>query len=219
MIEATRYDLDNDLMQDAVDRGKPQVRVRRYPRVDVVLGRSSKPSVELHMDAVLKDGVPVLRRPGGGCAVVLDPGNVVVSVALPLPGVGGIKSVFTSLSEWLIQGLTQIGFCGISMRGISDLAVGDRKVGGACVYRTRGLLYYSATVLVEPDVALIERYLRHPPREPDYRAGRSHSAFLGSLRGLAGPADTAPLALALAHILATMVLQCETEAAEIPCQA
>ena len=32
-----------------------------------------------------------------------------------------------------------------------------------------------------PDVTLMERYLRHPPREPDYRRRRSHTAFVEAL--------------------------------------
>ena len=31
------------------------------------------------------------------------------------------------------------------------------------------------------EVNLIERYLKHPKREPDYRKGRSHLAFVSSL--------------------------------------
>jgi lipoate-protein ligase A len=66
----------------------------------------------------------------------------------------------------------------VHQAGISDLARDDRKVGGACIYRSRGLLYYSATVLVDPDITRITRYLAHPPREPDYRRGRAHADFV-----------------------------------------
>ena len=31
------------------------------------------------------------------------------------------------------------------------------------------------------DLSLIPRYLREPPRQPEYRAGRSHLAFVGNL--------------------------------------
>ena len=80
-------------------------------------------------------------------------------------------------------------------RGVSDLVIGaagarDRKIGGACIYRTRGLLYYSTTLLVGPDLDLVERYLPHPPREPEYREGRGHREFMGSLREM-GLAESA----------------------------
>jgi lipoate-protein ligase A len=54
-------------------------------------------------------------------------------------------------------------------------------VGGACIHRTRDLLYYSTTLLCVPAVGLMERYLQHPPREPEYRRGRGHADFVGSL--------------------------------------
>ena len=73
----------------------------------------------------------------------------------------------------------------VHREGISDLAVEDRKVGGSCVYRARDLLYCATTLLCDPALGAIERYLRHPPREPEYRRGRKHRDFLGSLAALA----------------------------------
>jgi len=43
------------------------------------------------------------------------------------------------------------------------------------------LLYYSASLLVNAQLSLVERYLRHPPREPKYRDGRSHLEFVANL--------------------------------------
>jgi lipoate-protein ligase A len=37
---------------------------------------------------------------------------------------------------------------------------------------------------VSEDVSLIERYLKHPKREPDYRKGRKHSEFVTNLKNL-----------------------------------
>ena len=79
MSEYPEYDLDDDLLAATGSDGRHRVRVRRYPGVAVVLGRASKPELELHLSAIEEDGVAVLRRTGGGCAVVVDPGNVLVS--------------------------------------------------------------------------------------------------------------------------------------------
>ncbi len=177
------YALDDDLIAAARAAGEPRLRVAAFAGaagspVAVVLGRGGRPERELHLDAILADGRPVLRRSGGGCAVVLDPGNIVVSAALPRPGLGGITSAFAALSAWLAAALARCGLPGAGQAGVSDLALDGRKIGGACIHRTLGLLYYSTTLLVAPDLALIERYLPHPPREPAYRAGRAHRAFL-----------------------------------------
>lgn len=183
--ETVSYTHDDDLIEATRQDGRPRMRIYRLPEPVVVLGRGSKPEVELHLEACRQDQIPVLRRHGGGCAVVLDPGNVIVVATLPAIGIGDNPRHFASLSRWLVTGLARVrgGFKGIQQRGISDLALGDRKVGGACIYRSKGLLCYSATLLVEPQVALMERYLKHPPREPDYRAGRGHAQFVGQLSG------------------------------------
>jgi len=164
----------------------------------VVLGRGSKPEVELRQGAVEADAVPVLRRRGGGCAVVLDPGNVIVAVTFAAPGFGENLAHFARLSRWVIDGLAEIGLHGVRQDGTSDLVHGDRKVGGSCIYRGRGVLLYSTTILIRPDLELAERYLAHPPREPDYRRGRTHSDFMGRLCDIAGssPAEEVPGLLA-----------------------
>lgn len=181
-LPARPYDRDDDLLEAVRRDGLPRLRVIRWGAPAVVIGKGGKQDLELHREAIAADGVPVFQRPGGGCSVVLDPGNVIVSAVLPVPGIGAITSSFAAISDWLIAGLAGCGVPGVERRGTSDLVLGDRKVGGSCIYRTRNLLYYSTTLLVDPDLDLIERYLKHPPREPDYRRGRPHRDFLGSLR-------------------------------------
>lgn len=199
---ARPYDRDDDLLEAVRADGKARLRVYTWNEVAVVIGRGGRQPLELHTEAVARDGVPLYRRPGGGCSVVLDPGNVILAVALPLPGLGGIKSAFAGITRWLIVGLEQgCGLPGIQARGVSDLALAERKVGGSCVYRTRGLLSYATTLLVRPDLGLVERYLRHPPREPQYRKGRLHRQFMGSLRQADPRLEPAALAGTLAPVL------------------
>jgi lipoate-protein ligase A len=184
------YHFDDEMMNATRGDGQPRVRVYPWQGVAVVIGRGGKQHLELDCAAIARDGVTLFRRPGGGCAVVLDPGNVILSLALPLPGVGGITSAFAAISTWLAGNLARVGVPGVRQEGVSDLAIQIdsqfRKIGGSCVYRTRGLLYYSTTLLVDPDLDLVERYLPHPPREPDYRAGRKHRDFMGRLGPLMG---------------------------------
>jgi lipoate-protein ligase A len=182
------YDRDDDLIAPGAAAGEPRLRVYRPARPEVVLGRGSRPDLELRLEACRADGVPLLRRRGGGCAVVLDPGNVVVALALPARGLGDNPGHFRRVSDWLIAALEDLGAAGVAQDGISDLTQGEHKVAGACIYRARDLLFYSATLLVDPRVALMERYLRHPPREPAYRRGRSHAQFVARLTDVRGAA-------------------------------
>ncbi|MCP4573541.1 MAG: hypothetical protein GY838_14380 [bacterium] len=191
------YGLDDQLLRGVREERAPRFRLYRWEGVAVVIGRGGKQQLELDRAALAADRVPLYRRPGGGCAVVLDPGNLVVSVGLPLPGIGGITSAFTHLSDWFRAALADCGVPGVRQRGVSDLALDDRKLGGSCIHRSRDLLYYSTTLLVDPDLDLVARYLPHPPREPEYRAGRPHGEFMGSLRGMGLIDDRAAFASSL----------------------
>lgn len=176
------FDHDDAMIEQTGRDGQARHRVYAVDQVAVVIGRGGKADVELHRQAIADDGVAVLRRRGGGCSVVLDPGNVIVSLALPKAGLGGITSAFAELSSLMCELLAECGIPDVTQRGTSDLAVGERKLGGSCIHRMRGLLYYSTTLLVAPDLDLLDRYLAHPPREPDYRRGRPHREFVITLR-------------------------------------
>ncbi|MHC4945308.1 MAG: lipoyl protein ligase domain-containing protein, partial [Planctomycetota bacterium] len=123
------------------------------------------------------------------------------SLVVPVEGIGRNKACFARISRWIIAGLEKAGVPGISRQGNSDLALGNRKIGGACIYRSRGILYYSTTLLVRPDLKMVDRYLKHPPREPDYREGRSHAEFMGRLSPDSWPGEADDLVRALRRAL------------------
>ena len=175
------YPFDDDLINATTEDRSPRWRAYCPPEVMVVLGRGSKPGVEVDLAACEQDRVPIYRRRGGGCAVVLDPGNVVVSAVLPLGGLTNNRKHLDTLCSWLASGLSDLGFHEVRKAGISDLAVGERKVAGSCIYRNRDVLYFSISLLINPDLGRIGRYLKHPPREPDYRDGRDHLSFVDRL--------------------------------------
>ena len=173
------YDLEDGLLDAAVDAA--QVRIYRVDAPQVVLGRGSRAEAEVDLRACREDGVELRRRRGGGCSVVLDPGIVVVAASVPAPGIGDNQRHFDRLCAWLIEGLEAIGVTGVRQAGISDLSLDGRKVAGCCIYRRPGRLLFSAALLVDAQLELLDRYLRHPPREPDYRRGRGHRDFVARL--------------------------------------
>ncbi|MFH1418602.1 MAG: hypothetical protein ABII12_10005 [Planctomycetota bacterium] len=201
------YAYDDDLIDAARRDGRTRVRVYRLTAPVVVLGSGSRPDVELYVDACRADNVPIVRRRGGGCAVSLDPGNIIVSVAATGLPFGHHQRHFDTLTNWLIGGLERIGIPGVRPAGICDLCIGERKIGGACLRRFRDLLYYSASLLVAPDLDGVTRYIKHPPREPAYRRGRPHTEFMGSLRSITPDAEQ--VAADLRHVL---------DPPELPCQ-
>ena len=80
------------------------------------------------IEAVLDDGVPVLRRRGGGCAVLLDPGNLVVAAALPR-----LHTNFRLSAEGEVLVLESGPFVAFADRAIEDGSGGngDGLRGGA----------------------------------------------------------------------------------------
>ncbi len=175
------FDFDRDLLAAVKASSTPMVSIYPFDRDAVVAGRGSDLAQEITLSRVRADGIPVFRRMGGGCSVFLDPGNLIVSIAFPALGFGGIQTLFNRSSRWLIQGFADMGLSGIYQDGISDLVMENLKIGGSCFYRAKGFAYYSAAILVTPDLDKMAAYLRHPPREPDYRQGRSHRAFVTGL--------------------------------------
>jgi lipoate-protein ligase A len=89
------------------------------------------------------------------------------------------------VNERIIEALGGLGVRGLSHEGISDIALQGRKILGSSLYRSRDLVLYQGSLLLHPDLSLMDRYLRHPERQPAYRRGRSHREFVTSLR-LAG---------------------------------
>jgi len=177
------YEDDDDMLTAVLAQGVPQFRVSRPTERRIVLGRGSDPEKELHLDECIADEIPIYRRRGGGCSVLLDPGNLILSAVIPLPGLTGIRWAIDNLTDWAIRTLSSAGIGGVHHEGTSDLAIGDMKIGGSCIYRAKDLLYYSTTLLVNPDRDAVERYVKHPPREPEYRAGRTHRVFMGAVGG------------------------------------
>lgn len=178
------FNFDDDIISRTQCDKITRVRVYEWTDISVVIGRGGKQELELETQNISDDEITLYKRAGGGCSVVLDPGNVIVSVALPMPGLAGIKSAFAAVSQWLITALARCEVADVAQKGVSDLVIGNRKIGGSCVYRTKGLLYYTTTLLVNHNAELVDRYLKYPPREPDYRIGRSHRQFMVSLQEL-----------------------------------
>lgn len=159
-------------------------RVWEEPEICVVLGRGGKVEREINQQATLADQIPVYRRDGGGGTVVLGPGMLVIAIAAHVTDPFGSKKYFRSLQQPMIEALAQKGLSEISQRGLSDLAWKDRKILGSSMRRQRSLLVYQGVMLVDTNRELFDRYLPHPPREPDYREGRDHQSFTVTLAEL-----------------------------------
>ncbi len=146
----------------------------------VVVGRSCQVQREVHLQSCQQQAVPVLRRCTGGGAVVLGPGCLVYCLVVPWgEGVGprGVHAqVLAPLAEQLRKHFPQV-----RQAGISDLTYQDRKFSGNSVRLGRRWCWYHGTLLYRFPIHRVGELLPHPPREPHYRQGRNHEAFLTNL--------------------------------------
>lgn len=167
----------------AVESGATEVRwsIWEAHRPVIVLGRSNRVDDWVDMGACRRDGVEVLRRCSGGGAVVLGPGCLNYAIGLSIVSRPRLADVAASFRTVLASLTAELRVEGLMGAGLADLALDGRKVSGNAQRRGRCGLLHHGTVLYDFDAALAHRYLREPPRQPDYRAGRSHQRFLGNL--------------------------------------
>jgi lipoate-protein ligase A len=162
----------------------PYVQTYIEDRAQVVHGPACKPAREVRLAECEADGVCVRARRGGGGTVVLGPGIVVIVVVGKRLGDEPATDIFERIHHALSAIIVDATGVRLDPRGISDLAVDERKVLGSSLYlaRGRGLYFYQSSLLVDCDTALFERYLHDPPRQPKYRLGRTHGQFCTCLR-------------------------------------
>jgi len=162
------------------------VRVWIPKRVVIVIGSSNKLDQECFVERCLEDKILVLRRRGGGGTVVLYPGCVVVSLGCWVKQPIKYPHYFNHLNQSVIDSLvSRWTKCqDLALSGLSDISYHNRKLVGSSLFRSRRFLLYQASILVELCLPIINRYLRFPSKEPDYRQGKSHGNFLTSLQNL-----------------------------------
>lgn len=176
------YPGDLTAMDDFFRTQRELYRLSEPREVMVVLGRGTKAEKEVKLAACRKDGIPVLRRKGGGGAVVLAPGTMVITAAFfPRPGWAG-EAWLLHLASECREVLADMGVQDLCVQGYGDVCIGDRKILGASLYVAKEVVLYQASLLMDCDLVLIPRYLEHPLREPAYRRGREHLEFVTSLR-------------------------------------
>lgn len=151
-------------------------------RTEVILGRSRKKENDVYVQNCTADNIPILRRIGGGGTVLLSKGIIVISIAGKTSFPYRLKEHMNAVNKVIITVLNRLGINNLSIKGISDLALDNKKILGSSLCRKRDVVLYQGSMLLDPNFKLFDQYLKHPDREPDYRDGRAHRQFLTSLR-------------------------------------
>ena len=180
--------LEEALLLEAEEgRGPDEVlRIWEAQEPMIVMGRSGKLEREVDAGECRRRGVPVFRRASGGGTVVLGPGCLGYAVVVPYSRHAHLRMLDEAhafVLEKLAAALRALA-PGVARHGISDLTFeseGLRKFSGNSLRCRREHFLYHGTILYDFDLSLLDSLLQHPPREPDYRAGRAHGEFIANL--------------------------------------
>lgn len=159
------------------------LRIWENPNLAVVMGSGGKLAEEIHESQCALAGIPFARRSSGGGTVVLGPGCLCFSLVFKVENRPYLEGI-TASYEWILNRVTQAlqGLVDASLVGSSDLAEGPFKFSGNAQQRKRNHILHHGTLLYRFETEWLERLLPHPPREPDYRSGRSHLDFCKNLQ-------------------------------------
>ncbi|MDO5576577.1 MAG: hypothetical protein Q4F84_05815 [Fibrobacter sp.] len=156
----------------------PFVYTYKQERTEIVYGPACNPENEINTDLCISDSVSVVKRRGGGGTVILSPGVVVTLIVGKRNGKTALE-IFDNIHDSMISLLGKLGVKSVEKKGISDLAIKNRKILGSSLYLGSDpqLYYYQSSLMVQSDSSLMDKYLKHPPKEPNYRKNRPHSSF------------------------------------------
>jgi lipoate-protein ligase A len=171
------------LLQAEAGQGGETLRLWEWPRPAVVLGCGCRLIEDVDEAACQAEGVPILRRSSGGGSVLLGFGCLCYSLVLAYdrsPLLQEIRPSYRYILGRVSEALHDV-LPDVEPAGISDVAAGGRKFSGNAQQRKRNFLLHHGTLLYGFKLDLVGRYLRLPSRQPDYRQGRDHTAFLINL--------------------------------------
>jgi lipoate-protein ligase A len=175
--------LDEAFLLDAEAGGPELLRLWRWPHPAVVLGAGGRVADDVDEAACQADGVPVLRRSSGGGTVLLGAGCLLFSLILRFerdPALTDLHASYRFILSRILAGLSPYA-SGLALQGSSDLTLAERKFSGNAQQRKRTHLLHHGTLLFAFDAVPAQRYLKAPPRQPEYRRRRSHADFLTNL--------------------------------------
>ena len=163
----------------------------------VVVGYGNQVATEVNVAACDAGKIPILRRCSGGGTVLQGRGCLNYSLVLNIEEKGPLTSI-TAANRFVMERnreaiqrecRMQNAECRIEIRGCTDLALDPRpstlesalKFSGNAQRRKKHFLLFHGTFLLKFDLALMDKFLRMPSKEPDYRGGRAHKNFLTNL--------------------------------------
>jgi lipoate-protein ligase A len=139
----------------------------------IVMGISGKAEILIHEDQV-PPSIPILRRFSGGGTVIIDENTVFITFICNKE-----SHPFPAYPEPILRWAASMvapATPGLKLRE-NDFVIGEKKCGGNALYikKDRWLIHTSFLWDYDPSKMAL---LKHPPKTPTYRVGRSHEEFI-----------------------------------------
>ena len=150
----------------------------------VVMGYANHAAREVNLPACEAAEIPVFRRCSGGGTVLQGPGCLNYTLILRVPETGPLATINGANKFIMGQNQAALGPLvenEIKIQGHTDLVINHQKFSGNAQRRRRKFLIFHGTFLLQFDLSLVEKYLRMPSKQPDYRKDRPHREFLTNL--------------------------------------
>lgn len=181
MIDVLKYNLPDI---NILDENQPDLKfnVWQPDKIYLILGQSNTIGESLNNEQVEKDEVAVYKRPSGGQTVILTANTLVISTTITAIKFVNPDIYFKTINNLIISILQNAGIKNLLLKGISDIAIGEKKIMGSAIYRNHQKVFYHSVLNVAEKTDLMEKYIKHPIKEPDYRLGRPHADFVTSIR-------------------------------------
>lgn len=151
----------------------------------VVVGYANHVETEVNLTFCALSGIPILRRSTGGGTVLQGPGCLNYSLILrpndrsPLQTIPGTNAFILDRHR---DTLAQLLGESVAREGQTDLAIRGYKFSGNAQRRRKDALLFHGSFLLNFDLAMVEKALPFPSRQPEYRRNRPHASFLLNLK-------------------------------------
>ena len=163
-------------LADELKPGGAVLRLYRWDQPTLSLGRNEPGTSAYDTDVARDSGVPIVRRPTGGRAVLHDD-ELTYAVVVPLRGLGGLRQVYERVNEGLVCGLRSMGAdvglassSGMASRpdagpcfqepAAGEVVAGGRKLVGSAQARVGDALLQHGSLILGGDQRALERLRR-----------------------------------------------------------
>ena len=147
----------------------------------IVLGLTQSVQTEVEVDASDAFCVPIHRRCSAGGCVVQGSGCLNYSLVLSKKNFPEVTTIHGSYAYILGAVIAVLGIPELRKAGISDIALGERKVSGNAQRRHKNYILHHGTLLYAADLTRFSTFLKEPKDRPEYRGSRAHESFVTNL--------------------------------------